>query len=107
LNTSFNETPGSRSREGRPEVLLHPEDATELGLADGDLAEVGNDQGAVRLHVKLFDGLKRGVAISEGLFPNHLFVDGEGINVLTGADQVAPLGGAAFHDGAVWIRPAD
>jgi hypothetical protein len=28
-----------------------------------------------------------------------------GINTLTGADAVAPFGGAAFHDNKVWIRP--
>ena len=31
---------------------------------------------------------------------------GKGINVLTGADPVAPVGGAAFHDTRIWIRPA-
>ena len=30
-----------------------------------------------------------GVLVSEGLWPNHAFVDGEGINVLTGADCIA------------------
>ena len=28
------------------------------------------------------------------------------INTLTGADSIAPFGGAAFHDNRVWIRPA-
>ena len=26
--------------------------------------------------------------------------------VLTGAEAVAPIGGAAFHDNKVWIKPA-
>ena len=30
--------------------------------------------------------------------------DGRGINTLTGADPVAPFGGAAFHDNKVWLR---
>jgi len=38
------------------------------------------------------------------LWPNRSFLDGEGINVLTGADQIAPFGGAAFHDNRVWLR---
>ena len=28
-----------------------------------------------------------------------------GINTLTGADSIAPYGGAAFHDNKVWIKP--
>ncbi len=42
--------------------------------------------------------------ISEGIWPNDAFEDGRGINTLTGADPVAPYGGAAFHDTAVWVR---
>jgi hypothetical protein len=60
----------------------------------------------VRLHATLFEGVQRGVLISEGLWPNHAFPDGKGINTLTGADAPAPFGGAAFHDNHVWISPA-
>ena len=105
LNTTFNETPGSLKREGRPEVMIHPEDAGRLGIATGDRVVLGNARGEVTIHVRLFDGVRRGVVIAEGIWPNDAFEDGEGINVLTGADQLAPFGGAAFHDNRVWIRP--
>ena len=35
LNSTFNETPSSRKREGRPTVFVHPDDLRELGIADG------------------------------------------------------------------------
>jgi hypothetical protein len=38
------------------------------------------------------------VLIAESVWPNAAYPDGRGINTLTGADQVAPFGGAAFHD---------
>ncbi|MHB2265700.1 molybdopterin-containing oxidoreductase family protein [Aliihoeflea sp. PC F10.4] len=104
LNSSFTEMPSSKKREGRPELLLHPEDAAGLGLGSGDRVEIGNMRGAVVLHVKLFDGMKRGVVIAEGIWPNGAHERGEGINVLVGADPAAPYGGAAFHDTKVWIR---
>lgn len=106
LNSSFNETPGSVAKERRPELMIHPEDAASLGLSEGERVVVGNGRGAVTLHLKLFDGLKRGVVISEGLWPNSAFADGKGINTLTGADPVAPFGGAAVHDTKVWVRRA-
>lgn len=106
LNTTFNETPGSRGREGRPTVLVHPGDAAPLGIAEGMLVELSNARGTVRLHAALTDGLQRGTLVSEGLFANDAFVDGRGINVLTGADAVAPYGGAAFHDNRVGLRRA-
>ncbi len=106
LNSTFTETPGSRDREGRPELKLHPDDAAGLGIADGDVVEIGNRRGEVALHAKLFDGVRRGVVIAEGIWPNSAHIRGEGINVLTGADAVAPYGGAAFHDIKVWVRAA-
>ena len=61
---------------------------------------------AVHLHAKLFDGVRRGVLIAESLWPNSAYADGRGINTLTGADSIAPFGGAAFHDNKVWVRKA-
>jgi anaerobic selenocysteine-containing dehydrogenase len=106
LNSSFNETPGSRRKEGgRPEVLVHPDDARTYGIADGARVRLGNARGTVTLHARFFPGLRRGVLVSEGIWPNAAFEDGNGINTLTGADPVAPYGGAAFHDNRVWIAP--
>jgi anaerobic selenocysteine-containing dehydrogenase len=104
LNSSFAETPSSQQKEGRPEVMLHPDDALELGIVTGDLVRIGNRRGDLRIHVKVLPGARRGVLIAEGLWPNSAHLDGEGINVLTGADAVAPHGGAAFHDNKVWLQ---
>jgi anaerobic selenocysteine-containing dehydrogenase len=104
LNSTFSETPGSRKREGEPVVMIHPDDAAQSGIVEGAMVLVGNARGEVELKAKLFDGAQRGVLIAEGLHPNAAHKRGEGINVLTGADQVAPFGGAAFHDNRVWLR---
>lgn len=104
LNSTFTETSTSLTRERRPEVMLHPEDAAALGIAAGDLVAIGNRRGAVRLNARLFAGLRRGVAIAESIWPNAAYADGRGINTLTGADAIAPFGGAAFHDNRVWVR---
>ena len=106
LNTSFTETPTSLSRENRPMVMINPQDAATLAIADGDPVVLGNCRGEVRLHAKLFDGVRRGVLIAESIWPNSAYADGRGINTLTGADPVAPFGGAAFHDNKVWVRKA-
>ena len=84
--------------------MIHPDDAEPLGIADGDKVVLGNARGEVRLHAKWFDGVRRGVLIAESIFPNAAFEDGRGINTLTGADAIAPFGGAAFHDNKVWVR---
>jgi anaerobic selenocysteine-containing dehydrogenase len=106
LNSTFNETPTSLAQEKRPSVLIHPDDAKATGIGEGDYVVLGNKRGQVRLHAKMFDGVRRGVLIAESIWPNSAYADGCGINTLTGADPIAPYGGAAFHDNKVWVRRA-
>ncbi len=104
LNSTFNETPTSLTQEHRPSVMIHPDDARSYGIGNGDYVVLGNKRGEVRLHAKLFVGVRRGVLIAESIWPNSAYVDGCGINTVTGADPIAPYGGAAFHDCKVWIK---
>ena len=86
--------------------MIHPLDAASLGIAEGDAVMLGNTRGETTLTAKLFDGLRRGVLIAESVQPNRAHIGGRGINTLTGAEVVAPIGGAAFHDNKVWIKKA-
>ena len=104
LNSSFTETRTSLANERRPEVMIHPDDAAPFAIGDGDRVTLGNRRGTVTLHARLFDGVRRGVLIAESLWPNSAYADGRGINTLTGADSIAPFGGAAFHDNKVWLK---
>ncbi|UES57394.1 molybdopterin-dependent oxidoreductase [Roseibium aggregatum] len=104
LNSTFNETDSSKKKEGRPEVWLRPEEAERFGIEDGAKVKMGNRRGVVTLHARYVATVAPGTVISEGIWPNDAFEDGRGINTLTGADPVAPYGGAAFHDTAVWVR---
>ncbi|ERI12643.1 dehydrogenase [Ochrobactrum sp. EGD-AQ16] len=104
LNSTFAETPTSLAKEIRPELLIHPDDAAELGIEDGERIEIGNHRGELVLHAVLREGQKRGVVVSEGIFPNSTFERGEGINILIGAEPAAPYGGLAVHDTKIWIR---
>ena len=106
LNSSFTETPSSRSKNGgRPEALIHPDDCAALGLVADGLVRVGNRLASVVVHVRPFAGVQPGVVIVEGVWPNEDFVEGLGINALVSAEPGAPNGGAVYHDTAVWLRP--
>jgi anaerobic selenocysteine-containing dehydrogenase len=104
LNSSFNETPSSQKREGKPKAKIHPDDLTALGLVDGQKIRMGNERGEIGLWAERFAGVQRGVVIVEGIAPNDHFEGGAGINTLTSAAQAAPYGGAPFHDNHVWIK---
>ncbi|KQO75391.1 molybdopterin oxidoreductase family protein [Rhizobium sp. Leaf262] len=106
LNSTFAETKTSVQKEGRPELMICLADAQRLDIVDGDIVRIGNARGDLRIHAKIVEGAKAGVLIAEGLWPNKAHLDGEGINILTGGDAVAPYGGAAFHDNKVWLQKA-
>jgi anaerobic selenocysteine-containing dehydrogenase len=106
LNSSFNETPTSQRRHGKPRVKVHPDDLARLGVADGARVRVGNERGEITLLAETFAGVLPGVVIVESIPPNEHFEGGEGINTLTSSYQSAPYGGAAFHDNHVWIEKA-
>ena len=104
LNSSFNETPTSRSKEGRPRAKIHPDDLARLGLAHGSLIRIGNERGEITLEAEAFEGVQSGVVIVESIPPNSDFAGENGLNMLTSAERAAPFGGAAFHDNHCWIR---
>ena len=106
LNTSFTETKSSISSEGRPTVLVHPDDMGELGIKSDDRVRIGNRSASVVVHAKIFDGVQPGVVVVESIWPNHAFEEGVGINALVSAEPGTPNGGAVYHDTAVWLRPA-
>jgi anaerobic selenocysteine-containing dehydrogenase len=106
LNSSFTETPTSIAREERPTVMINPADAENLGVDDGNVVRLSNDRGTVLIHVDVTDKVKPGVVVVESIWPNHAFIEGIGINALTGADPGAPIGGAAFHDNRIRIEAA-
>jgi anaerobic selenocysteine-containing dehydrogenase len=106
LNTTFTETPGSQKREQRPTILIHPQAAAALGIAEGARVRLGNEQGSVVVHAEIFDGLQPDVVVVESIWPNSAFEEGRGINLLISADPGLPAGGAVFHDTAVWVKAA-
>jgi anaerobic selenocysteine-containing dehydrogenase len=104
LNTSFTEMASGKRREGRPTVMIHPDDAKRLGIADGSKVRLGNVRGEVVLHARISNGQQAGVLVSESIWPSECFEGGIGINALTSDDPGPPWGGAVFHDIAVWMR---
>jgi anaerobic selenocysteine-containing dehydrogenase len=87
--------------------MIHPLDAAALGIADGDTVILGNMRGETTLIARLFEGVRRRVLVAESIHPNEAHIGGRGINMLTGAEAVAPIGGAAFHDNKVWLKKAE
>ncbi|MCG8426222.1 MAG: molybdopterin-dependent oxidoreductase, partial [Chromatiales bacterium] len=104
LNSSFTETATSTVREKHPKAAIGRNSASELGIIDGGLITLGNELGEVLIQAEISDGIAPNTIVVEGIWPNHHFPGGIGINSLISADSPAPAGGAVFHDTAVWIK---
>ncbi len=90
----------------RPDVrlLMHPDDATERGLKDGDEVRVFNARGEVRCKLQVGVWIRPGVAaLPKGLWRRHT-ANGYTSNVLA-PDTLTDLGGGAcFNDARVQVE---
>jgi anaerobic selenocysteine-containing dehydrogenase len=72
LNDSFANVEKIATRVGAATIALHPADAAERGLAEGDEALAVNETGRLPLTVTLLETLPRGVALSyKGRWPKR------------------------------------
>lgn len=104
LNSSFTETKTSRIKERCPEVFVHPRIMRNLGIDDGDLVRLGNENGTVLLTAVSKQGQHEDTLVVESVWPNYTFIEGKGINTLTSSDPGYPNNGAVFHDTSVWLK---
>jgi anaerobic selenocysteine-containing dehydrogenase len=104
LNSTFSETKTSRIKERCPEVLINSRVMRRLGVSEGDLVRIGNEQGSVLLNAVQAKGQHEDTLVVEGIWPNSSFLEGKGINTLTSSDPGYPNNGAVFHDTSVWLK---
>lgn len=98
LNTSFANLPRFVAQEGSPKLELHPDDAGERGIVDGDRVRIHNDRGAFHARAVVTDGVRRGVAVAPSIWWQKLSGDGENANAVTSAALTDMGGGPVFYD---------
>jgi anaerobic selenocysteine-containing dehydrogenase len=104
MNSSYSHLPKHGPLEGGPFVEMVAADADALGVADGQVVEVYNDRGTVRVPVKVSARLRTGVvAIPWGWWSDH-HTDGKVANVLTNDARTDWGGGVAYSDTLVGVR---
>ncbi len=104
-HTAFSGVDFLRNREGKPFCILHPDDATSRGLADGADVRLFNDRGEVGLTLRVSDEIQPGVVLVPGQRPSAEAVSGT-INMLC-SDRYTDIGeGATYQstylDVAAW-----
>lgn len=106
LNSSFANVARFREFEREPHLDMHPRDAAERGIADGDMVRVFNDRGSHRLRARVNGKPRPGVVVAPSVWWKKYSPDGGNANNLT-SQRTTDLGqGATFYDCRVQVERA-
>lgn len=101
IHSQFGNLESIRRVAGEPYMAMHPRDARDRGIANGDSARVFNERGRLTLPVRFDRGLRPGcVCVTNGFWMS----EGAAVNVLTLGRETDMGHGAAFHDNAVQVE---
>jgi anaerobic selenocysteine-containing dehydrogenase len=103
LNSSFSQSEMLRRRQHGPSVFLHPKDAGERGIAEGDSVEVRSARGAARFTATVTEDTRPGVAVIEGIWWSKHQAGGRGVNAITDDREADVGGGPALHSNLVQV----
>lgn len=105
LNSAFNEIPAIRKQVGQPRVLIHPQDAHQRNIGQGDLVRVFNDRGECHLYAEVSPDTQPGLLVAEGLHWPRFTPGGKGANQLTSQRLTDQGQTCAFHCNRVEVAP--
>jgi anaerobic selenocysteine-containing dehydrogenase len=98
LNTSFVNVESLRATEGEPHLDIHPDDAAQRDIADGDRVRIFNDRGSMTARARVTERSRPGVVVGLSIWWKKLSHDGRNANELT-SQALTDLGGSAtFYD---------
>ena len=104
LNSSFANLPKQLRQELRPFVEIHPADAKERGIEEGDTVRAFNERGSCTLYAVVTTRARRGVVVSPSVWWNKLSPGNVNINQLTSQTLTDMGGGATFYDALVEVE---
>ena len=103
LNSTFVNVDKLRRSVGRPECIVHPDDAAPRGISAGDEVEIRNDRGAFRVLARVEDSIRRGVVWAPSVWWTKLTDDHHNANDTTSQRLTDFGGGAVFYDNQVEV----
>jgi anaerobic selenocysteine-containing dehydrogenase len=104
LNSTFVNVERLRRPVGRPECIVHPEDAATRGIMTGDAVEIRNDRGAFTATARVSDDIRPGVLWAPSIWWTKLADDHRNANDTTSQRETDLGGGATFYDNQVDVR---
>lgn len=107
LNTTFVNVQSLRDTEGEPHLEIHPDDANDRGIADGDMVRAYNRRGQLLARARVTDASRKGMVVAPSIWWKKLAPDGKNANELT-SQSLTDMGRApTFYDVLVEVGKAD
>jgi anaerobic selenocysteine-containing dehydrogenase len=103
LNSTFVNIDVLRRGAGERTLEIHPADASERGIADGQMVSVFNARGRFKAKAVLAETVKPGVVVSLGLWWRKYTDDGVNCNATTATATTDLGGGGTFFDNLVEV----
>lgn len=104
LNSTFVNVESLRATEGEPHVDMHPADAAQRAIADGDEVRIFNDRGTLRARARVTERARAGLVVGLSIWWKKLAPDGRNANEVT-SQALTDLGGSAtFYDCLVEVE---
>ncbi|MDB5899415.1 MAG: putative molybdopterin oxidoreductase [Ramlibacter sp.] len=106
LNSTFVNVQSLRDAEGEPLIEMHPQDAAQRGIVDGQAVRAFNDRGEYLCKASVSQRARPGVVNGLGIWWRKFGMEGTNVNQLT-SQRLTDLGRApVFYDCLVEVRPA-
>ncbi len=106
LNTTFVNVKSLRDTEGEPYLEIHPTDADDRSIADGDMVRIFNDRGSMVAKAHVTANARQGLVVALSIWWKKLASDGKNANELT-SQRLTDMGRApTFYDVLVQIEKA-
>lgn len=104
LNSTGANVSTLKAAERQPVLQIHPADALERSVAQGQLVRIFNDRGSIVLRADITTDVQPGLVISQGLWWDDDDFGYQSVNVLTSQKLADMGGGATFFSTRVEVK---
>lgn len=104
LNSTFVNVQSLRDTEGEPHLDMHPSDAAERGIEDGNAVRIFNDRGSFVAKARVTDKARHGLVVGLSIWWKKFAADGKNANEVT-SQRLTDMGKApTFYDVLVQVE---
>ncbi len=104
LNSTFVNVVSLRDTEGEPHLDMHPIDAAQRGIGEGDSVRIFNRRGSFIAKARVTDRARRGLVVGLSIWWRKFAADGRNANEVT-SQRLTDMGNApTFYDVLVQVE---